>query len=263
MRRPLIARPPSSPPSSAGCGDEPTAQTGDHDRDGRPRSTTVEVTGEPGEKPTLEFDQPLELDETPRRGTSRRATARRSRRARSVTLRLPVRQRRATARSSSTSYEGEPADARLRGRADGRRVQGPRRCSGGEPGARGHRRRRRPRAPTRRRASTETDTLLFFAEIHDVRMPLTRAEGEAVEPEPGLPTVELAEDGAPTITVPDTSRRPSSSSQPLIEGDGASRRGRADDHGPLHRRDLGHERGVRLVLGERRRRPPSRSAPAP
>ena len=53
------------------------------------------------------------------------------------------------------------------------------------------------------RGVLETDTLLFYAEIHDVRTPLTRAEGEAVEPETGLPTVELADDGAPTITVPD------------------------------------------------------------
>ena len=42
-----------------------------------------------------------------------------------------------------------------------------------------------------------------------------------MEPEPGLPTVELADDGAPTITVPDAEPPTELIVQPLIEGDGA------------------------------------------
>jgi peptidylprolyl isomerase len=42
-----------------------------------------------------------------------------------------------------------------------------------------------------------------------------------VEPVEGLPTVELAEDGAPTITVPDTEPPTELVAQPLIEGEGA------------------------------------------
>ena len=92
--------------------------------------------------------------------------------------------------------------------------------------------RRSPRptgsVPTRPRGVLEeTDTLLFFAEIHEVRIPLARAEGEAVAPVAGLPTVELAEDGAPTITVPDGEPPTELVVQPLIEGTGAvSRRAR-------------------------------------
>jgi peptidylprolyl isomerase len=66
----------------------------------------------------------------------------------------------------------------------------------------------------------ENDTLLMYAEIHDVSIPLERAEGEAVEPADGLPTVELAEDGAPTITVPDTEPPTELVAQTLIKGSG-------------------------------------------
>ncbi|RPF20196.1 FKBP-type peptidyl-prolyl cis-trans isomerase [Myceligenerans xiligouense] len=48
-----------------------------------------------------------------------------------------------------------------------------------------------------------------------------RAEGTAVEPEAGLPTVELADNGAPTVTIAEDFEEPSELVvQPLIEGDG-------------------------------------------
>lgn len=69
---------------------------------------------------------------------------------------------------------------------------------------------------------TDTDTVLFFADILSVRVPLTRAEGTAVEPAADLPTVVLGEDGAPSITIPDGVDAPAELvAQPLIEGDGA------------------------------------------
>ena len=50
----------------------------------------------------------------------------------------------------------------------------------------------------------------------------TRAEGTEVTPKEGLPTVELADDGQPTITIPSDYQAPEELVvQPLIEGDGA------------------------------------------
>jgi peptidylprolyl isomerase len=51
---------------------------------------------------------------------------------------------------------------------------------------------------------------------------LERAEGEAVAPAAGLPTVELAENGAPSITVPGGQPPTELVVQPLIEGAGAA-----------------------------------------
>jgi peptidylprolyl isomerase len=66
----------------------------------------------------------------------------------------------------------------------------------------------------------EDDTLVFVADVEDVRQPLERAEGTAVTPPAGLPTVVLGEDGAPTITVPGGEPPAALVVQPLIEGEG-------------------------------------------
>jgi peptidylprolyl isomerase len=63
----------------------------------------------------------------------------------------------------------------------------------------------------------EDDTLLF---LFDIRELLTRAEGTKVTPVEGLPTVELAKNGAPTITIPKTDAPSNLVVQPLIKGDG-------------------------------------------
>ena len=65
------------------------------------------------------------------------------------------------------------------------------------------------------------DTLVFVADITEIRHPLGRAKGEAVTPVAGLPTVTLADNGAPTITVPETDPPVELVVQPLIEGTGA------------------------------------------
>lgn len=67
----------------------------------------------------------------------------------------------------------------------------------------------------------KSDTLLFAIDVRGIYTPLERAEGEAVDPEAGLPTVELDANGKPTITIPD--RDPSSTLvvQPLVKGTGA------------------------------------------
>jgi len=65
------------------------------------------------------------------------------------------------------------------------------------------------------------DTLLFVIDVKSVRTPLERATGEAVAPVAGLPTVALAADGKPTITVPSGATAPTSLVvQPLIKGTG-------------------------------------------
>jgi peptidylprolyl isomerase len=64
------------------------------------------------------------------------------------------------------------------------------------------------------------DTVVMVADLLDVRSPLERAEGEPVPPVEGLPTVELDEDGAPTIAVPDTEPPADLVAQPLITGGG-------------------------------------------
>jgi peptidylprolyl isomerase len=66
----------------------------------------------------------------------------------------------------------------------------------------------------------KTDTLLFVIDVRAVRTPLQRATGEAVAPVDGLPTVTLADDGKPTITVPKTDAPKSLVVQPLIKGTG-------------------------------------------
>jgi len=53
------------------------------------------------------------------------------------------------------------------------------------------------------------------------RNPLSRATGTAVAPVPGLPTVVLAGDGTPTITVPKTAPPTELVAQDLIEGEGS------------------------------------------
>jgi len=67
----------------------------------------------------------------------------------------------------------------------------------------------------------KTDTLLFAIDVRGIYTPLTRAEGEAVTPPGGLPTVELGADGAPTITIPGSDPSATLVVQPLIKGAGA------------------------------------------
>ncbi|HUW02869.1 MAG TPA: FKBP-type peptidyl-prolyl cis-trans isomerase [Acidimicrobiales bacterium] len=65
------------------------------------------------------------------------------------------------------------------------------------------------------------DTIVFVFDVIDVTVPLERATGTAVEPPAGLPTVTLADDGAPSIELPDGDPPTELIGQVLIEGDGA------------------------------------------
>ena len=67
------------------------------------------------------------------------------------------------------------------------------------------------------------DTVIFVVDVVDAvtpAEPLARAEGTPVDPEPGLPTVELDDTGKPTITIQDGEPPTELVVQPLIEGDG-------------------------------------------
>jgi peptidylprolyl isomerase len=65
-------------------------------------------------------------------------------------------------------------------------------------------------------------TFVTFFEIVDAHTPPTRAQGETITPEPGLPTVTLGEDGQPSIDIPSGYQAPADLVvQTLIKGDGA------------------------------------------
>jgi peptidylprolyl isomerase len=181
----------------------------------------VEVSGADGEKPTLEFDQPLTVGATVRKvlteGDGEEIVT-----GASVSFDFLF----INARDGSeygSSYESEPAqvtvDANL---LVGARVG----LTGLRPGSRaivaiapddgfG------PQGGDPDNGLEPDDTLLFLVEVHEVRIPLLRAEGTAVEPVDGQPTVTLDDDGAPTITVPGGEPPAELIAQPLIEGEGA------------------------------------------
>jgi peptidylprolyl isomerase len=66
------------------------------------------------------------------------------------------------------------------------------------------------------------DTLIFVADVDQVRHPLSRAQGDTVAPVAGLPTVSLGPNGKPTISVPKTDPPTELVIQPLIKGKGAA-----------------------------------------
>jgi peptidylprolyl isomerase len=70
-------------------------------------------------------------------------------------------------------------------------------------------------------AVKQNDTLLFVIDVKSVRTPLARATGAPVAPVAGQPTVTLAADGKPTITIPSGVPAPTTLvAQPLIKGTG-------------------------------------------
>ena len=64
------------------------------------------------------------------------------------------------------------------------------------------------------------DTLLFVVDVRSARETLTRATGEKVTPPAGLPTVAVAKNGKPKLTVPKSKAPTDLVVQPLIKGSG-------------------------------------------
>lgn len=66
------------------------------------------------------------------------------------------------------------------------------------------------------------ETVLFLVDIISAVTPLTEASGAPVEPQPGLPTVEVTPGEPATITIPEGFAAPAATVvQPLIAGEGA------------------------------------------
>jgi peptidylprolyl isomerase len=65
----------------------------------------------------------------------------------------------------------------------------------------------------------KNDSIVFVVDLEDRRAVLTEASGDPVEPVPGLPTVEIAK-GKPRISVPKTDPPATLVAQPLIKGTG-------------------------------------------
>jgi peptidylprolyl isomerase len=198
----------------AACGsDEPTRETTPDSSD----LDAVEVTVEDGEEPTLAFDEPFSVEESERRVLEEGDGAEIEVGSAVKFDFLFVNGR--DGKVISSSYETEPVDivfedslmkgvfVGLEGMTEGSQVLvaiAPGDGAGADEES----------------GLEEDDTVLFYADVLEVRETLARAEGEAVTPAEGLPTVELAEDGAPTITVPEGEPPTELIVQPLIKGTG-------------------------------------------
>ncbi len=208
---------------AAGCGnDEPSRETSDTTSRNAPDLVTtdlddVDVEGEPGAQPTLSFEEAFGVEATATRVLHEgdgAAIATNS----VVTFHFVLVNGR-DGEVIQTSYGSEPKELvfedsllagiykGLDGVTAGSRVlvavapdDGP----GADPSTK----------------VLDSDTLLFFFEVLDVRVPLARAEGDAVAPVAGVPTVELGGDGAPTITVSPGEPPTELIAQLLIVGDG-------------------------------------------
>ncbi|MFL6206003.1 MAG: FKBP-type peptidyl-prolyl cis-trans isomerase [Acidimicrobiales bacterium] len=210
MRRPLFAVL-VAVALLAGCGDDKA-----DDATGTPLDD-VEVTGDAGKKPTIEFDQPLEVTDTVTRVLEEGDGEEIADDAVVSFDFLFVNGR--DGKELDTSYGQEPAqlvfeDSLMAGVYKGLHgvTEGSQVLVGISP--------EDGLADGQSQGVGKDDTLLLYADIHEVRTPLSRAEGTAVDPVPGLPTVELSDDGAPTITVPDSPPPTELVAQPLIEGKG-------------------------------------------
>jgi peptidylprolyl isomerase len=221
--RPLLACLAAVAVLAAGCGDdEPTRATSDPSTEPEELASSdledVEVSGEADAEPTLDFPKPFGVEKTVRRvideGDGEPIAP-----GSVITFDFVFVNAR-DGKVLSSSYEGEPPElvfeeslmAGIYQGLDGVR-SGSRVLVGVAPddglGA----------DPTQ--GVLDTDSLLFLADVHEVRIPLQRAEGKSVPPVEGLPTVELGDDGAPTITVPDAEPPAALVAQPLIEGTGS------------------------------------------
>ncbi len=197
-------------PLLAACGD---------DGDSAGVLDAIEVRGEQGDQPELDFETPFSVDETARTVLDEGDGEELADGATAIFHFLFVNGRDAT--EFGSSYDQDPAEVAfddelmagvrtgLEGIKAGSRVlvaiapeDG---IEGGDPD----------------NGLEADDTLLLVVDLLDVRRPLERADGEPVEPPAGLPTVDLDEEGAPTITLPADKTVPAETvAQELIKGDG-------------------------------------------
>jgi peptidylprolyl isomerase len=203
------------------CGSGPKDKTDDPITDSKSALDAITVTGDFGTPPTVQIDAPFDIEDTTRHilqaGTGKEVTA-----GDTVSFHVLLMNAR-DEKVITNTFEGNPTSVianndvlpgvrkALVGTSVGSRVlvaispedgYGP---QGGDPAS----------------GLGEDDTLVMVADILGVRRPLARAAGTPVAPKSGLPTVEVDDQGRPTITMPATEPPADLIVQPLIEGTGA------------------------------------------
>lgn len=178
----------------------------------------VTVTGAEGEKPTLEFTKGLSVKKTASREVTEGTGETVAKGNRIIFDFVAVNTR--TKKELETSYGNTPASVQLD------KTQVPKGLVKGLAGTAVGSRVLVAFAPkdgltSGLKGTKKSDTLLFAIDVRGIYTPLERAEGEAVSPVAGLPTVALDVDGKPTITIPGSDPSSTLVVQPLIKGAGA------------------------------------------
>lgn len=169
----------------------------------------VQVTGEPGAEPTLEFTAPLTVSAPTVRNLDE-GTGAELVEGQQVSMRYVMKAGADGSLVGSQWAEGQEPETFTLGDASYELLNTP--LIGKNVGAR----------IVLASAGQDGAVYVSVIEVVDAKDVPQRAEGEAVEPEEGLPTVELADDGMPTVTIPEGYETPSELVvQPLIEGAGA------------------------------------------
>jgi peptidylprolyl isomerase len=182
----------------------------------------VTVTGDPGTKPTVEFEKPLSTRKTIHRDVVT-GTGEKLAKGDKVSFHFMVVDGR-TAKELESSFEDAPATLVLDKK---RSVSGlVKSLAGATVGSRVL----IALAPNEgvaeglqgqgNKSVKKQDTLVFVVDVTGVRTPLDRATGAPVAAVDGLPTVKLGKAGKPTIKVPASSAPDSLVVQPLITGTG-------------------------------------------
>ncbi|HEU5301301.1 MAG TPA: FKBP-type peptidyl-prolyl cis-trans isomerase [Acidimicrobiia bacterium] len=178
----------------------------------------VTVTGAEGEKPTLEFAKGLSVKKTASLEVTEGTGETIAKGNRIIFDFVAVNTR--TKKELETSYGNAPASVQLD------KTQVPKGLVKGLAGTAVGSRVLVAFAPkdglsSGLKGTKKSDTLLFAIDVRAIYTPLERAEGEAVSPTAGLPTVALDADGKPTITIPGSDPSSTLVVQPLIKGAGA------------------------------------------
>ena len=178
----------------------------------------ITITGNPGEKPTLTFAKPFSVKSSTAVERTAGAGAKAVKGSQLMLDYVILNGR--TGEEVETSYGNNPVSLLLDQSSTKALVDG---LIGSAPGSRVLIAVAPKDGLAKNGASVgvkKNDTLVFVMDVKDVKSPLASATGAAVTPPPGLPTVKLAANGAPTITMPKTDAPANLVVQPLIVGDG-------------------------------------------
>jgi peptidylprolyl isomerase len=180
----------------------------------------VQIEGDPGTEPTVTFDTPLQVSE-PVAWVESEGDGEPLEEGQSVGLHYVALSGDDGSELGSTWQDGrpervtlgdpqylQPLNDALTGQSVGARIVF------GIPGGGGE-------GAEQSEQAEQFPATLMVIDVVDTRTIPDRAEGTPVEPAEGLPEVELAEDGTPTVTIPEGAEEPEELVvQTLIEGDG-------------------------------------------